>query len=257
MNLSQMFIRYRVILFLAVTHMVAVCSVHAQIGECISKSNVYCVVTQTGPSLAVVGDNGSVGYDLSFVDAISSCKSNQVKALRKIKAVKKAIKKKKNILKNRKKLKKAKADLGFWRELQAGIIDCQQKRPIYPTPTPSPTPTFETGYSVVPISKFYLLEGASVLAYDNQFLGIFSQNKYDTNSINNRYGTYGNQYNARSIFNSYGTYGSKFSLQSPWNPHSDTPPLIYLNGLFAAYLTQNQFLAPRVDPDDLLIWLGK
>lgn len=257
MNIGHMFTRYRVILILAVSHWVLIFSAHAQSVERISNSPVFCVVTQTGPSLIVEGDNGSTGYSLSFKEALSTCKSNLVKTQRKIKAAQKAIKKKINILKNRKKLKKAKADLRSWRKLRDGIYNCQRKRPIYPTPTATPTPTVEAVYDVWPISKFYLFEGARIYADDNQFLGIFSQNEYATSSINNQYGIYGSQYSAKSIFNSYGVYGSKFSPQSPWNPYSNTPPIIYVNDDPWVYLTRNQFLTPRVDPADLAIWLGK
>ena len=52
------------------------------------------------------------------------------------------------------------------------------------------------------------IRGASVVASDGTYLGKIDSS-YDSESIFNDYGTYGNKYNSASIWNEYGTYGGK------------------------------------------------
>jgi hypothetical protein len=52
------------------------------------------------------------------------------------------------------------------------------------------------------------------------YLGCVNCDDYNTNSIWNENGTYGNSYNANSIWNDYGTYGSDYSQYSPWNAYA-------------------------------------
>ena len=59
------------------------------------------------------------------------------------------------------------------------------------------------------------------------FLGCLTCNKYDGNSIWNKYGKYGSKYSGLSIWNPYGTYGSKYSTYSPWNRYSQSAPGIF------------------------------
>ena len=47
------------------------------------------------------------------------------------------------------------------------------------------------------------------------FLGCLTSDKYDENSIWNKYSEYGSKYNSLSIWNKYGTYGSQHSEYSP------------------------------------------
>jgi hypothetical protein len=63
--------------------------------------------------------------------------------------------------------------------------------------------------------------------YKGEFLGCLTCNKYDSESICNKYGTYGSKYSSESIWNKYGTYGSKYSSESPWNKYSTNGPKIY------------------------------
>jgi len=103
--------------------------------------------------------------------------------------------------------------------------------------------------------NFADLEGASIVAQDGQFLGIVSTDKYDSYSINNRYGSYGSKYNSKSIFNRYSRYGSECSSLSAFNSIASKPPMIYKDGKFVAYLTVNTVKTPRVDPHALIGWL--
>jgi len=101
------------------------------------------------------------------------------------------------------------------------------------------------------------LEGAIIIANDNEYLGKISKSQFDLDSINNQFGTYGSQFSAYSIFNNFGTYGSEFSSLSPFNKFTSTPPKIYKENIFIAYLTVNTFMFPRVDTNLLVVWLSE
>ncbi|MBU6430321.1 MAG: hypothetical protein KGR26_15000 [Cyanobacteria bacterium REEB65] len=94
------------------------------------------------------------------------------------------------------------------------------------------------------------LMGAQLVAHDGTPLGTFAS-EYDTDSIFNPYGAYGNPYGT-TVYNAYGDYGeNQSSEQSPWNPNTTTPPTFEKNGQVVAYLTVNLALSPRVSPDNL------
>lgn len=80
------------------------------------------------------------------------------------------------------------------------------------------------------------------------YLGCLTCGKYDSNSIWNEYGTYGNKYNSNCIWNKYGTYGSKYSVESPWNPYSSTPPVVVdKKDSFYGYFTVDKNNTKRAD----------
>lgn len=58
------------------------------------------------------------------------------------------------------------------------------------------------------------------------YLGKFNASKYDSESIWNNSGTYGNKYNSKSIWNMNSTYGDKYSQYSPWNNNASNPPIL-------------------------------
>ncbi len=91
-------------------------------------------------------------------------------------------------------------------------------------------------------------------ADDNIFLGKLTPNKFYTESIFNTFGQYGSKFSQVSIFNKFSNYGNQFSQLSPFNKFSTTPPKVYLDGDFFAYLTVNTMLNPRIDPENLLEW---
>ena len=126
--------------------------------------------------------------------------------------------------------------------------------------TSSTSETITVTGNVTPPTNFdnlNYLEGAIIVANDNQYLGKISQNQYDLDSISNRFGTYGSEFSLYSIFNSFGTYGSQFSILSPFNQFTTTPPKIYKNDTFVAYLTINTFMFPRIDTYLLVSWLNR
>lgn len=95
---------------------------------------------------------------------------------------------------------------------------------------------------------------AFIQASDGTFLGSLNPNKYDTNSIFNRYGEYGNKFSSMSIFNKFSKYGGEFSLNSPFNAQSLNPPSIISGGNKLAFLTVNKMLTPSIDPAEIFDW---
>ena len=59
-----------------------------------------------------------------------------------------------------------------------------------------------------------------------QYLGNYSSNPYDPNSVSNAYGA-GSPYRADSITNAYGIYGSPYSDRSVTNPYATNAPRLY------------------------------
>ena len=79
---------------------------------------------------------------------------------------------------------------------------------------------------------------------NDDFLGCYDCSKYDSDSICNKYGTYGSKYTSNSIWNKYGSYGSKYSSSSPWNKFSssdDVPVLVDRQGNYYGYFTINKY----------------
>ena len=107
-------------------------------------------------------------------------------------------------------------------------------------------------------TDFSRFEGMFLIASDETFLGKVSRNKYDHESIANKYG-YGSRYRSDSIFNNYGKYGGRYGKYSPFNPYSTQPPFIRDGTQNIAVLTANRYLMDRlerVNPESLLLWLG-
>lgn len=91
-------------------------------------------------------------------------------------------------------------------------------------------------------------------ASDGTFLGYLDPNEFNPKSIFNKFGTYGNEFSSISIFNQYSPYGNPFSQLSVNNEFTQKPPKIILRGEFIAYLTTNEYLQPRIAPDEILDW---
>ena len=80
------------------------------------------------------------------------------------------------------------------------------------------------------------------------YLGNINTNKFDSNSIWNKFGTYGNKFNSKCIWNKYGTYGGSYSEYSPFNRFSQHPPVIVdADGNFYGYFTANTTKAKRTN----------
>lgn len=91
------------------------------------------------------------------------------------------------------------------------------------------------------------VEGAKIVASDGKYLGVIS-NKYDSNSIYNKYGEYGNKYNSNSIWNKYGEYGNKYNSLSWSNRYSSDPPKIIKGRYIIGYLTENKSISGGINP---------
>jgi hypothetical protein len=93
------------------------------------------------------------------------------------------------------------------------------------------------------------LKGALIFAQDNKqtYLGKI-ENKYNSESIFNEYGTYGSKYSSDSIWNEYSTFGNKYSTYSPFNSYCSSPPVIVKNGQIIGYLTTNDYISGGISP---------
>lgn len=71
-----------------------------------------------------------------------------------------------------------------------------------------------------------ILDWASLIWEDWTELWKLSSNKYDSDSISNKYWTFWSKYDSDSIWNKYWTFWSKYSSYSPWNKYSNEWPII-------------------------------
>lgn len=90
-------------------------------------------------------------------------------------------------------------------------------------------------------------DDAKIVNKDGDYLGILS-NKYDGDSIFNKYGTYGSKYAKMSIWNKYGDVGGKYSDKSPFNPLASKPPVVISGREVIAILSINDKIAGSVNP---------
>ncbi|ATA90849.1 hypothetical protein CGC56_00860 [Capnocytophaga canimorsus] len=82
------------------------------------------------------------------------------------------------------------------------------------------------------------------------YLGCLNCDNYNSDSVWNEYGKYGNSYNSNSIWNEYGNYGGGYSDTSPWNRYANNPPVIVdKQGNFYGYFTINEYKDKRANFD--------
>jgi len=90
------------------------------------------------------------------------------------------------------------------------------------------------------------------------FLGCLSCNRFEIDSVLNKYGTYGSQYSTDSIWNRYGLYGGAYGTYSPCNRYSTNPPAVVdRSGNFYGYLTINPFQRQRLTDRTVIDWLER
>lgn len=78
------------------------------------------------------------------------------------------------------------------------------------------------------------------------YLGCLTCDKFDSDSIWNKFGLYGSKFNSESVWNKYGKYGGSFSDYSPFNKFARNPPvLVDSNGKFYGYFSADRFIAKR------------
>lgn len=80
------------------------------------------------------------------------------------------------------------------------------------------------------------------------FLGKLNASKFDSESIWNTYGNYGNKYNSNCIWNAYGEYGNSYNANCPFNKYGSNPPILLdKQGNFYGYFTANKYAANRAN----------
>lgn len=94
-----------------------------------------------------------------------------------------------------------------------------------------------------------------LIAQDEQFLGKITANKYDQDSILNKYGTYGSRYSSTSIFNQYSQYGSKYGSFSINNAYCNVPPRLFINGSFVGHVSVNKYVQNQIPTETFLYLL--
>jgi hypothetical protein len=88
--------------------------------------------------------------------------------------------------------------------------------------------------------KLMLFGGESHKVY----LGCINCSEYSTDSVFNKYGTFGNPYSSTSVWNHYSDYGSAYSIWGACNPYASDPPVIVdVDGNFYGRLTLNEYNA--------------
>lgn len=88
------------------------------------------------------------------------------------------------------------------------------------------------------------------------FLGCLTCSEYDTGSVRNKYGEFGNPYSGTSLFNRYSEYGSPYTGTSACNPYALDPPVIVdRSGGYYGVLTMNRYAPNRTRDTGLLLWL--
>jgi hypothetical protein len=112
-----------------------------------------------------------------------------------------------------------------------------------PTLSKNPTKTTQNNNT--------LRKSSLVSIYSNdgeEFLGTLSTNVYDSDSIFNKFGSYGSEFGANSIWNKFGNYGSEFSSDSAFNKFSSSPPLLVLGEDIIGFVTVNEFKQNGISP---------
>lgn len=96
---------------------------------------------------------------------------------------------------------------------------------------------------------------AFLRAKDGQFLGNINSNRFDRESLINKYGPFGSKYSQTSIFNKYSKYGSRYGLYSMNNPSCINPPELVVDGHVVAKISSNPRISNRIDPDSFVATL--
>ena len=117
--------------------------------------------------------------------------------------------------------------------------------PAQPPPPPPPPAFAGAGQLVV-------LGGLN----HDVFLGCFTCNEFDSQSVHNQFGPYGSKFSNTSIKNHFSPYGSKFSSESACNQFASSPPWLYDAGTHRfSELTLNRYRPNATRDQSILTWL--
>lgn len=88
----------------------------------------------------------------------------------------------------------------------------------------NPYGPYGSPYSPYSARNPYATEAPAIVTPDGKYLGKFSANRYDPDSVSNPFGRYGSPFSPDSINNPFGPYGSPFSPSSARNPYAPATP---------------------------------
>jgi len=115
-----------------------------------------------------------------------------------------------------------------------------------------------TGTTVTKVTTpgYYVWGGPNYTQYLGVATCVFCV-EYDSNSINNQFGSYGSQFSTTSIRNQFSQYGSEFSTYSACNQFASNPPRVYNadRSVYYGELTLNQFRVDSIKASDIVSWL--
>ena len=98
-----------------------------------------------------------------------------------------------------------------------------------------------------PFTSWSLPSPPVIIGNNGEYLGSFSANEYDPNSVSNPYGILGSQYSPKSINNPYGQYGSSYSPDGIANPFTTGGPKLFgSDGNYLGRLNSNPY-----DPESI------
>jgi hypothetical protein len=97
-----------------------------------------------------------------------------------------------------------------------------------------------------------IVNGSILIAQDdeNTFLGKITT-PFDSDSIFNEFGAYGNSFSSKSIWNEFSTFGNKFNANSPFNSFSTSPPMMIKDKTIIGYLSANKTIKASISPNIL------
>lgn len=91
----------------------------------------------------------------------------------------------------------------------------------------------------------------------DEFVGCLNCNKFDPQSVQNDFGTYGNPFSDKSIKNHFSSYGNPYSPFSACGEFASTPPVVVdENGAFYGELTRNKSRPKRIKEPTIVRWLA-
>lgn len=116
------------------------------------------------------------------------------------------------------------------------------------------TPAVSASSKLNKYSEYYIYSDDG----KNKYLGKITNNQFDSESIWNEFGEYGNDIDIDTIWCNVGTYGGSVSMYSSSATLATHPPKIYdKNGNFVAYLTENTAKYPSYTKTELAILFTK
>lgn len=111
----------------------------------------------------------------------------------------------------------------------------------------------QPGASLVVEYKF-LVDSTYTMGEMSAFLGVISSDTSNEKSILNLHGAHGSDEAFYSIFGDGWAYKGLHGVFSPFNEKSESPPKIFRDSVFVAYLT-NERLSPRISGYSLVGYL--